>query len=136
MKDRNDKKRHRSCAGFTIIELMLVVVILGVLAAVVAGQFKGRGKKARINATRASISAIGTAIDLYEVDTGRYPPSLQSLVSNDGSQNWLGPYIRGGVPVDAWGTTFGYTQQGDSGYKITSAGPDLQMGGSDDITSF
>lgn len=127
--------RSRS-AGFTLIEVLLVVAILGILAGVVVVNFSGKGKGARIKATRSSIAAICTAIDMYEVDTGRYPSSLQSLVSSDGSGNWQGPYLRGGLPADSWGTPFGYTLSGDSGYKVSSAGPDLSSGTSDDITSF
>ena len=119
---KKDRKRREGQSGFTLIELMLVVVILGVLAAVVVGSFQGRGKDARIAATRASIDAICTAIDTYEVDTGRYPSSLQSLISSDGSPNWNGPYIRGGLPVDPWGHAFRYERSGDS-FKVSSDGP-------------
>jgi len=126
----------RRCAGFTLIEVLLVVAILGILAGVVVVSFKGRGEEARIRATRASIAALCTAIDMYEVDTGRFPPSLQSLISGSGEPNWNGPYIRGGnLPPDAWGTAFGYSVQGNN-YKVTSGGPDLQVGSGDDITSF
>lgn len=128
--------RIRGRAGFTLVEVLLVVAILGILAAVVVVNFGGKGEAARIKATRASIAAIATAIDTYEVETGRYPPSLQSLVSNDGSPNWNGPYVRGGIPADAWGTTFSYSQTGETGYKVVSGGPDLNVGTSDDITSF
>ncbi|MFC1452866.1 type II secretion system protein GspG [Verrucomicrobiota bacterium] len=135
------KRRDERCpraAGFTLIEVLLVVAILGILAGVIVVNFGGKQKSAMIKATRASISALMTAIDMYEVDTGRYPSGLGNLLSNDGAPNWNGPYVRGGqdVLVDAWGTTFGYAQQGDTSYRITSAGPDLNIGTSDDITSF
>ncbi|MDA1044093.1 MAG: type II secretion system protein GspG, partial [Verrucomicrobia bacterium] len=75
-------------------------------------------------------------VDMYEVDTGRYPGALNALVSDDGSPNWSGPYLKGAeVPADAWGTGFQYQQSGDA-YKLVSAGPDLTFGGGDDITSF
>lgn len=122
--------------GFTLVEMLLVVAIIGILAGVVAVKFVGRGKGARIDATRASIAAICTALDMYEVDMGRYPSSLQGLISNEGGVNWNGPYLRGGVPADSWGTPFGYTVQGDTGYQVISAGPDLSIGSGDDITSF
>jgi general secretion pathway protein G len=131
--EKAGKRRLRS--GFTLIEVLLVVAILGILAGVVVANFAGKQKRAMIQATRASIDAIRTAVDMYEVDTGRFPPSLTALVDNDGAPNWNGPYIKGGVPADAWGTPFGYTQSEDS-YKITSAGPDKSMGGGDDVTSF
>jgi len=129
------KRRRQPRGGFTLIEVLLVVAILGILAGVVVVNFSGQGKGARIKATRASIAAVCTAIDMYEVDTGRYPSSLQNLVSSDGSPNWNGPYLRGGIPADAWGTPLTYTA-GDGSYKVISAGPDLNVGNEDDITSF
>lgn len=126
----------RQKAGFTLIEVLLVVAILGILAAVVVGNFGQHGDNARIKATRASISAIGTQIEVYQLDTGRFPSSLENLLTSSGEPNWNGPYLRGGKDsiVDAWGTPFSYKQESGS-YKIISAGKDLQMGSEDDITS-
>ena len=126
----------RGQSGFTLIEVLLVVAILGILAAVVVGNFGQHGDNARIKATRASIAAIDTQISVYQLDTGRYPSSLDSLLTSSGEPNWNGPYLRGGPSsiVDAWGTPFNYKTEGGS-YKIISAGKDLQMGNEDDITS-
>ncbi|OGV61417.1 MAG: type II secretion system protein GspG [Lentisphaerae bacterium RIFOXYA12_FULL_48_11] len=132
----NSKNRRLCRAGFTLVEVLLVVVILGILASVVVVSVGGKQKGAMIKATRASISAICTAIDLYEVDTGKYPSSLQSLISSAGEPNWNGPYLKGGMPVDAWGTSFSYTPKGDNNYEVRSGGPDKQVGSEDDITSF
>ena len=119
-----ERKRCEGAAGFTLIEVLLVVAILGILAGVVVVNFSGKQKKAQINAARASIQAICTAVDMYEVDTGRLPPSLNALVSNDGSPNWNGPYVRGGVPIDPWANEFGYATRGDSDYEVYSNGPE------------
>lgn len=130
--------KRQDKTGFTLIEMLLVVAILGILAGIVVVNFAGKTKEANIKTTRASIQNICTAIDLYETDTGRYPPTLKSLIENDGSPNWSGPYIRshtGMLPTDAWGTEFKYEIIGEKMYKITSAGPDLQFGTSDDITN-
>ena len=135
MTDRHERTRRHDRGGFTLIEVLLVVTILGILAAVVVVNFAGKQKGAMIKATRGSIANVCTAVDMYEVDTGRYPASLQALIQSDGAPNWKGPYIRGGLPADAWGTPFGYTVNENS-YEIRSAGPDLQMGSDDDITSF
>ena len=125
---------HRN-AGFTLVEVLLVVAILGILAGVVVVNFGGKQKGAMIKATRASISAICTAIDLYEVDNGAFPATLQGLVQSAGEPNWSGPYIKGGLPIDAWGTAFNYAKVGDRDYEVRSAGPDRQMSSADDITS-
>ena len=135
MNEKRDERRNGSRSGFTLVEVLLVVAILGILAGVVVVSVAGKQKGAMIKATRASISALCTAIDLYEVDTGQYPASLDALLSSDGSPNWTGPYYKG-TAADAWGTAFSFSSQGEKGYKIISAGPDKNMGSGDDITSF
>jgi len=136
MSDRKIERSLRGTAGFTLVEMLLVVVIIGVLTAVVAGNFGKKSTAARVNATRASIAAIATAVDVYQMDTGRYPSSLADLVTDSGAPNWEGPYVRGGndALIDAWGVAFSYKASG-ADYKIISAGPDVQMGSADDITS-
>jgi general secretion pathway protein G len=124
MRDDKTEKRAAARAGFTLIEVLLVVAILGILAGVVVVNFTGKQQKAQISACRASISAICTAVDMYEVDTGRLPPGLNALVSDDGSPNWNGPYVRGGLPVDPWGREFGYSTRGEGDYEVYSNGPE------------
>jgi general secretion pathway protein G len=127
-------KQGRS--GFTLVELLLVVAILGILATIVVVNVSGRREGAMIQATRTSISALSGALDLYEVDTGRYPETLDALIRNDSSPNWMGPYVKGaGLQPDAWGTAFAYKRKPEGGYEIRSAGPDLQIGSEDDITN-
>jgi general secretion pathway protein G len=123
-------------AGFTLIEVLLVVAILGILATVVVVNFAGKQKGSMIKAARASIANLCTAIDKYELDTGKFPQGFQSLLKTDGAPNWKGPYIKGGLPVDPWGVQFQYTPKGENGYEVRSAGPDTQMNTEDDITSF
>ena len=121
--------------GFTLVEILLVVAILGILAGVAVVNLKGRTKTASISATRTSIKAIETAIDTYEVDNGIYPQSLQNLITKGNENNWNGPYLKDGrMPTDAWGNEFSYSGQGDT-YKLSSAGPDGQAGSADDITN-
>ena len=86
--------------------------------------------------TRIGIAVLSSAINLYEIDTGRYPWSLNSLIQNDDEvSNWSGPYIKGKIPMDAWGAQYLYTQDA-GGYKIVSAGPDMKPGTDDDITHY
>jgi len=128
---KSDKNHSR--AGFTLVEILLVVAILGILAGVAVTKLSGRTKAASIAATRTSISAVGTAIDAYEVDNGIYPQSLQNLLTKGNENNWNGPYVKS-MPKDAWGNDLSYSLQGDT-YKLTSAGPDGQSGSADDITN-
>lgn len=121
--------------GFTLVEILLVVAILGILAGVAVVGLKGRTNKANIAATRTSISAVQTAIDVYETDNGVYPSGMQALLTKGSENNWNGPYIRDArMPKDAWGSEFQYTFR-DGNYELRSAGPDAQMGTADDITN-
>jgi general secretion pathway protein G len=127
---------RRANAGFTLVEVLLVVAILGILAGVVVVSTKNRVPKTQIAAARMSIQGIGTAIDTYEVDNGKMPANLAALIQMSTELNWNGPYIKDGrVPKDPWGNEFQYTPKGESGYEIRSAGPDGQMGTPDDVTN-
>lgn len=132
--------RHRMLpgtrrAGFTLIEVLLVVVIIGILIGVAAPKLSGRVKQAQVQGTRQSIRNVALALDTYEVDMGHYPSSLQNLLSASGENNWNGPYLKDGrLPQDAWGIDLQYTLSGES-YSLRSAGPDGQMGSGDDITN-
>jgi general secretion pathway protein G len=124
-------------SAFTLVEMLLVMTIIGILAAVVVARFGSAGKDARIKATRASIQGISTAVQAYEIDCGNYPTTLQALTHSSGEPNWKGPYISGAggdVPADSWGTPFSYTPK-ENDFEVRSAGPDKTIGSSDDITN-
>lgn len=134
--------------GFTLIEVLLVLAILGVIAAMVVPQLLGRQKKANVDATRLSITGLEQALDLYAVDhSGEYPTTAEGLesllVKPNADEKWNGPYLKESkqVPVDAWGRPLQYEYPGQhntGGTKpdISSGGPDKAFGTPDDITNW
>ena len=132
MKKRNYEIARKD-AGFTLIEILLVVVIIGILAAVAVPRLGGRVGQSQIAAARAGVGAISTAIDLYETDNGKLPESLQNLITKGSEPNWNGPYIRKAEGLkDPWGVEYQFTKQGNV-YTVASAGPDGSFGSADDV---
>jgi general secretion pathway protein G len=126
--------------GFTLIELMLVVIILGVLVAMVVPRLTGRSEEARRSVARADIDAnISLALDLYELDNGTYPPNLEALLTKPSyADNWRGPYLKK-KPIDPWGNPYQYRFPGQhnvDGYDLSSLGRDAKEGGGDDVTNW
>ena len=117
--------------GFTLVELLLVLVILGVLAAIVIPKFSGRTQQAKVQAAVTQISTFRTALDAFEVDNGYYPKGrtgLQDLIVQPrDAQNWRGPYLQTDrVPQDPWGGEYVYECPGKhnpTSYDIYTAGP-------------
>ena len=138
----NTARSHRQTnlsPGFTLVEMMLVVTIIGILAALVIPKIAGKGEQARVTAAQTDIKAgIKTALDSYEVDNGFYPKSLQDLVQQpSNARNWKGPYFDPPqLPVDPWGNPYVYYYPGKhnaSSYDLLSVGPDGKEGTDDDI---
>ncbi|MBI4845718.1 MAG: type II secretion system major pseudopilin GspG [Candidatus Omnitrophica bacterium] len=132
--------------GFTLIELMLVVIIIGTLAALVIPRLAGRAEQARITAAKADIlSNIPLALDLYELDNGGFPTTQQGLAALVGKpttppmpKNWNGPYLKK-KPVDPWGNPYQYISPGihnRDDYDLYSFGKDMAEGGNDDLTNW
>ena len=128
----NPNENRRLRAGFTLVELLLVVTILGILAAVVVVNFSGQGEKARINATRTSIANIGVAISSFDATKSKLPESLDELTVEDANGAAL---LDKKNLNDSWGTPFQYKKTGKYKYELRSAGPDAQMNNEDDITN-
>jgi len=128
--------------AFTLIELLLVMVILVVLAAIVVPKFAGRSEQAKKTATITEISSFKTALELFEGDNSQYPSTeqgLQALGSNVGNwQNWHGPYIENPPLNDPWGHPYIYRFPGTHGtsYDLLSVGADGQEGTADDLVGW
>lgn len=127
--------------GFTLIELMLVVIIIGVLSAMVVPRLVGRSEQARVAAARADIeSNMAVALDLYELDNGTYPQGLGALTSEPSPTppNWNGPYLKK-TPKDPWGEEYKYKLPGEhnkGSYDLSSYGKDRVAGGGDDVNNW
>ena len=115
--------------GFTLIEMMLVVIIIWILASMVVPSFVGRSRQARNKAAQGDIASLGVALDLFELDNGRYPNSLGELLTGSGQQKYL---KAGTVPKDPWGNEYIYSGSGDT-YTLKSRGADGVEGTDDDV---
>jgi general secretion pathway protein G len=139
------QRRRRRQRGFTLIEIMVVMVIIGLLMALVGPNLIGRSEKAKVQAAAMQIERLGTVLDTYRLDTGRYPTSqegLNVLVQKPmGVDRWDGPYLTKGIPKDPWDRPYVYRSPGDGGrpYDLYSFGADGTPGGQNenrDVTSW
>lgn len=130
--------------GFTLLELLVVMVIIGLLAGYVAPKYFAQVGKSEVKTARAQIVSLEKALDQYRLDVGHYPSSEQGLAAlfarpND-EPKWDGPYLKKDVPLDPWGKAYVYKQPGEHGdLDLYSYGKDGQAGGSGeaaDITNW
>ncbi len=125
---------RRRLAGFTLLELLVVMVIIGLLVGYVGPMYFKQVGKSEIKTARAQIDAFGKALDQYRLDTGHYPTTEQGLAAlvtkPTNEAKWDGPYLKKGVPPDPWGNAYVYKKPGDHGeYDIISFGKDGTAGG-------
>jgi general secretion pathway protein G len=141
---RSLNQAMKNQAGFTLVELIVVVIIIGLLAGLVVPQFIKQEEKATAKAAKAQIELFGTALDTFRLDVGRYPNSQEGMAAlmqrPGGVDRWDGPYLRKDLPPDPWGKPYVYKSPGDHGaYDIISYGADGVPGGDGnnrDITSW
>lgn len=127
----------RRARGFTLLELLVVLVILGLLVGVVAPRFFGQVGKSEVQVAAAQIRSLADALDQYRLDVGRYPTTEQGLVALNtqpaGVTRWRGPYLKKAVPNDPWGNPYQYRAPGEHGeVDLYSFGSDGQPGGTGD----
>jgi general secretion pathway protein G len=134
----------RSIAGFTLLELLVVMVIIGLLAGYVGPKYFQQIGKSEVKTAKAQIAALEQSLDQFRLDLGHYPSTEQGLnalmTNTDNDTRWSGPYLKKGVPNDPWGKPYQYRFPGQHGeYDLFSYGKDGQVGGNDesqDITSW
>lgn len=136
---------RRAQSGFTLIEMMVVMVIIGLLMALVGPRFIAQSEKAQAKAARAQIELLGTALDTFRLDVGRYPSTQEGLQALReqvyGLDRWDGPYLKKEVPNDPWDRPYYYRSPGENGrpYELFSYGADGAPGGTSndaDVTSW
>lgn len=124
----------RRAAGFTLLELLVVMVIIGMLVSFVGPKFFSQIGKSQVKTARAQIDALEKSLDQYRLDVGHYPSTEQGLAALNerpgGEAQWAGPYLKKGVPPDPWSHPYIYKSPGDHGeYDLLSYGKDGQPGG-------
>jgi general secretion pathway protein G len=142
---RNTIGRKAVRRAFTLLEVLIVIVILGLLVAVIAPNFMGTQRKAEIDLTASQIKSLSKQLDLFRTHCGRYPTSEEGLAAlrlkpdDETLENrWAGPYVDGEIR-DAWGSELIYQYPGDhneGGYDLSSPGPNKSAGDDDDITNW
>jgi general secretion pathway protein G len=137
-------RRYAFAPGFTLLELLVVIVIIGLLAGLVAPRYFGQVSKSNTSVAHAQIDLLQRALDQYRLDVGNYPTTEQGLAALNtrpqGVERWAGPYLSKDIPTDPWGANYIYKFPGEHGeYDLLSLGKDGQPGGEGenaDVTSW
>ena len=124
--------------GFTLLELLVVILIIGLLTGIVAPRFMSQISRSEVTTARAQLDAFRKAVEAFRIDNGRYPTTAEGLealvVAPADAPRWHGPYLQNAIPLDPWGTKYEYRTPGANGhdYDITSLGRDRAPGGAGD----
>lgn len=129
--------KQQKCSGFTLLELLVVIVIIGLLAGYVAPRYFAQVGRSEVQVARAQIDALEKALDQYRLDTNRYPSveqGLEALMTRPANEiAWRGPYLKKAVPLDPWGRPYVYRAPGQNReFELVSYGRDGRPGGSGD----
>lgn len=132
----------RAARGFTLLELLVVIVIIGLLAAFVGPKYFGQIGRSKVQIAKAQIESFEKALDQYRIDTGHYPDTGKGLIAlfiqPSTEPDWHGPYLNKDVPKDPWGVSYDYKSPGSDGreYEISSNGEGGTAGGTALIRSW
>jgi general secretion pathway protein G len=134
---KNSSQFFNKNQGFTLLELLVVIVIIGLLASIAAPKLFSQIGKSETKTASAQIEALGLGLDQYRIDVGKYPTTEQGLIAlnkNPGNETkWAGPYLKKSVPNDPWGKPYLYKSPGEHGdYDLYTLGKDGQLGGTSD----
>jgi general secretion pathway protein G len=130
--------RRRHATGFTLLELLVVILIIGLLTSIVAPRFMAQVARSEVTTARAQMDAFRKALEAFRIDNGRYPTTSEGLAAlvtaPAGASRWHGPYLQDAVPPDPWGSAYQYEAPGPAGrdYQIISLGRDKAPGGTGD----
>lgn len=131
------KKFTRKVSGFTLVELLIVMVILGLLSAIVAPRMFSKVSSAKVGTAKAQMQVLTTALDSYRLDVGYYPENLVQLISSE-DESWDGPYFPQAIPLDPWKNAYQYSrtknEQTGEGFSLKSLGRDKKVGGEGEDT--
>ena len=131
---------RQAARGFTLVELLLVLIILALIGGLVLPNIIGRAEGAKVKAASSQIDRLAMAVETYYMDTNSFPDSLEELVDSTGVAGWNGPYVKRSILKDPWNREYVYQFPGEKGrFDIVSLGADGQAGGEDtnaDITNW